>query len=1058
MRRSILLHTLLIFIHFLLFHSACAQVYSFTHYQVDEGLSNNSVTCSLMDHKGFLWFGTKDGLNRYDGLNFKAYLHNVADKNSLGNDFINCLAQDRAGNLLVGTDRGLYIFDYGTENFIKVTQGSDRPIRAVISDKFNNIWYIAGSELYQRTTTGPTRSFGDKIYASALCLEGENLWVGAPQGILQKFDYTKGIFKRYADNALGKKIPDYWVEKLYCDQPGKIYIGTSNYGARMLDTKSGRYSDIVLRDHAKKGLFVRDFIHRTKSEIWMATESGIFVYDEDTGRNFQMVNRLDDPYSLSDNAVYTFLKDRQGGVWAGTYYGGINYSAALNTPFEKYTPSAKGNSISGRTVREICRDKAGNLWIGTEDAGLNMLNTATGKFTAFSTADRASGIRNPNIHGLLVDDDKLWIGTFEQGLDIMDLSTNRIIKRYRAGFGPRDLKSNFIYCLYRTRDKKILIGTPEGLYFYDNHTDDFNLFTSVPIHAFYTNLLEDSHGKLWAGTFRDGVFIMPSARVPGKNPGGISRVSGLETERITSIIETRDHKMFITTESGLYRCNQTGKIEKHYNTEDGLPTDMLYSLLEDERGQLWISSSKGLIVYNRSNQTFVVFSKANGLLTDQFNYNSAYKDVNGKMYFGSVKGLIALEPKKFKKDTIIPPVYITGFQVRNEELTPGPGSPLKKSIILTDNIKLPYHNATFSIDFSALRYPSPGEVIFEYRLAGLEPQWTVLRKNRRVYFTEVPPGQYTFMVRALNQDHTWNTKPTKLSIEIVPPFWKHQIAYLTYAILLAFIVYFIISRYKRRLQNEHKRQMEIFENKKQHEIYEAKIEFFTNIAHEIRTPLTLIRVPMDKLIKRSSELPELTKSIKTMERNTNRLLALTNQLLDFRSTEKEAFSLNFVKANIHDLLTDIWMDFQAAAEEQNINYTINLPEEKLLAFVDVEAFTKIISNLLDNGIKFADKVVFLQLVLPSNEGQQFCVKIGSDSNPLSSDLREQIFKAFFTGNHHAVNKKGTGLGLALARALTELHNGTLILEERSGSCNVFSLALPLHQQFEFDLNGKWRKK
>ncbi|WP_164849842.1 ligand-binding sensor domain-containing protein [Mucilaginibacter limnophilus] len=1035
-----------------------AQPYYFTHYQVESGLSNNAVICSIIDKKGFMWFGTKDGLNRFDGYTFKVFRNDLDDKSSLGNNFIFSLYDDPDGILWVGTERGLYKYNYDTEKFSFLKNSSTNSIRAIVKDGQKNLWFIAGLTLFKCLPDGSIKSYAGRFEATTLCLSDGNLWTGTPQGFLNRYNPGSDSFTPY--NVFNPKIPatSNWIEKVHSDRAGRILVGTSNQGVKIFNTNKNTYIDLITHKEDGTDIFARDFIRRSADELWIATESGIYIYNEKTRQFTNLQKQYNNPYSISDNAIYTLCKDREGGIWAGTYFGGVNYYPTQYTFFEKFYPKVGENSISGNAVREICRDGRGNLWIGTEDAGLNKLDLRSGQFTNYLPCEGRGSITNTNIHGLLVSGNYLWIGTFEHGLDVMDLRTEKVVRHYNAGPAPNQFKSNFIYCTLKTSKGKILLGTAVGLYMYNEKSDDFTLMEQTPGYAFHTMLIEDSNGTIWAGTFRDGVYYFNlQTGVKGYINHDPSVKTDLSMNRVTGILEGSDHYIWITSESGLFKYDPVNKKLKQFTVKEGLPGDLLYSVLEDDNKQLWISSSKGLICFNMTTEKVVTYTKSNGLLNDQFNYNSAYKDTNGNMYFGSVKGLVNFNPSKFVRNTFIPPVYITGFQVHNNELRVDKNnSPLKESIISTKHITLDYRSSSFSIDFSALSYTSPNTIEYAYKMEGLDEQWTYIKANRKAYFTELPPGKYTFKVKAANSSGVWNTGVTTLTIQIRPPFWKSEIAYLLYTLAAAGCIFYIIRRYKQKLQAEHDHQREIFENEKEKEIYQAKIEFFTNVAHEIRTPLTLIKAPMEKVVKRAAEVPDIEKNLRIMEKNTDRLLTLTNQLLDFRRTESKGFSLNFVKADITELLREIWINFQPAAERRSINYKLLMPERPFFAYIDPEALTKVVSNLLDNAIKYGRSEVSIELMPVKRHDKSFKIEVRNNGKPLPSELHELIFEPFFRVKDHE-KKTGTGIGLSISRALTELHNGRLEICEPRNGFNIFVITLPIHQLFEFNLNGKWKK-
>jgi signal transduction histidine kinase/ligand-binding sensor domain-containing protein/DNA-binding response OmpR family regulator len=793
-------------------------------------------------------------------------------------------------------------------------------------------------------------------------------------------------------------------------------------------------------------------VHSSGDEYWVATESGIFIYNLATGKYVNLRKHYSNPYSISDNAVYSLCADSEGGIWAGTHFGGVNYYPKQYMSFEKLFPKSDENSISGNAVREIRKDHYGDLWIGTEDAGLNKFNPENGIFTNFKPTGAKTSLAHYNIHGLLATGDELWIGTFEHGLDVMDIKTGKIIRHYSAGTQAGSIKSNFVYAIHQTRSGEILVCTSMVLYRYHRESDDFTVLPEFPDGLHYTAILDDDQGTLWAGTYRDGIYYFnPETNKKGYFKHEPENKNSLSSNTVNGIFEDSNNDLWFATDGGLCKLSPRGNHIKRYTVKEGFPSNVIYSLLEDKHRNLWASTSKGLVCFNPTTEKIKIFTKAHGLLSDQFNYNSAYKDASGKMYFGSINGLISFNPAEFIKNTFIPPIDITGFQIHNKELAVGKNnSPLKNSITFTDKLLLQHDQSSFSLDFAALSYTAPQMAEYAYKMEGLDKGWNFLKANRKVYFTELPPGKYTFMVKASNSSGLWNEQATQLEIEIQPPFWASYWAYLLYTALGAITMYYVIRNYHRQTERKNERKIQLLENEKEKEVYQAKIEFFTTVAHEIRTPLTLIKGPLEKVIKTTSGIPEVKDKLIVMEKNTRRLLDLVNQLLDFRTTETKGFSLNFAKADISELVRDTYYSFKPAAEQENLSFKIDLPDLPLYAYVDREALTKILSNLFNNALKYAENRVLIQVLPCHSEDVFFSIEIKNDGYLIPFEIRENIFEPFFRLQENG-HKPGTGIGLPLARSLAELHKGTLELQRPENDLNVFVLRLPIHQEKEYNL-------
>ena len=1023
-----------------------AQQRYFERFQVERGLSNNTATCVIQDKKGFIWAGTKDGLNRFDGYSFKIFRNIAGDSTSLGNNSVWQLHEDHSGTIWVGTEHGVYAYNPGDETFVHLNGTPKQLVRAIDEDAQGNLWVIINFKIYcYSLQTRKTTFFADKELelCTALTISKNNeLWIGLLNGSLGRYDRATGHFSFTSLFSHSAPPVSPWLERIFDTGEGYFLIGTATQGIKKFYLRDHRYEDLLTYNTDNTEIYARDFVKSKNDEYWIATESGIYVYDTKINKFTNLKKSYQSPYALTDNAVYSFCKDREGGIWIGTYFGGLNYYPKENPVFEKYFPEGGPGSILGNAVREITSDNQGHLWIGTEDAGLNKLDLKTGAFKNFKPTGNPSSVAHTNIHGLLYDDQHLWIGTFEHGLDVMDLRTETVVRHFTAGPGPNDLRSNFIHSLYKTSDNHIWVGSSNGIYRYNEKNNNFYSPDYFPKGGFYSSILEAADGTIWAGTFQDGLhYYNPRKNIFGRLQVIQQYKDRLSQNRITFIHESSDKSLWIATEDGLYRLNLLTKELRIYTTETGLPSNLIYTIAEDDRHRHWVTTSKGLVLLDPHNNIRRTFTKTSGLLGDQFNYSSLYHSKDGRFYYGSVKGMISFNPNQLKEDTYIPPVYITNFSVFNTPLPISfPKGPLQQSILITRHITLPYNQSTFNIDFAAINFTAPDNVEYAYKLEGLDKDWNHIKKNRSVYFTDLPHGEYVFKVRSTNSSGQWQHNEQRLRITISPPLWKTPLAYFIYLLLLTTAGYLVVRTYRRNQANKQKRKMQLYAVQKEKELIDAKIDFFTKVAHEIRTPLTLIKAPLEKFTKLVEQTPQTDKYLRSMNKNTERLLELTNQLLDFRKMEEKQLSLNFTKTNIPQLLTDIWSSFQPTAENKNIDFRITVPAVPFDAFVDRDAFTKIISNLLNNALKYGKRAVFTEL---SNPGQDhFKIIISNDGAPIPLADRQKIFELFFRSKL-TESVTGTGIGLYLAKSLTELHQGSIrLLNDEEPIC--FELIFPLH--------------
>lgn len=1025
----------------------------FQHYMVENGLSHNTILSSIQDHKGFLWFGTKNGLNRFDGYTFRLFQNNPDDPKSIKGGYIESLHENDS-TLWVGTDSGLYKFNEKLENFDLIEGTADSQILDIENDSNGNLWFINGSTLnkYNLTTKEITQYPTNQFFNATDIhkLKNNDIWVSSTNYIYH-YEETSNSFKEYTIDIEADLKHPFRINKIFDLDDRILLLGTQNHGVIAFDMVEKKLKN--LGQITTEWYYVRDFALRGENELWVASESGIHIYNLKNKDYTNLTKNYDNPYAISDNAVYTLTIDKENGVWAGTYFGGLNYNPNQYTPFTKYFPMSSQNSINGNAVREIQPDDFGNLWIGTEDAGLNKFNPTTAEFTNYTSLDKdKNGILTYyNIHGLLPVGDKLWIGMFDNGLDILGIKKDKIVKHYNIG-EESALRSNFVFALHKSKENVIFVITTYGVQTYDPITDTFALFDAFPENHHYTCFYEDKQGTLWAGTYSDGLyFYNPTTTKKGFFKHDGSKPNSISNNHINGIFQDTNNAIWISTEYGLNLLNENNIDFTKFTTKNGFPSNVFYGILEDDNKNLWITTSNGLIAFDYKNDVKKIYTKANGLKSDQFNYNSAYKDLNGRMYFGTVNGMISFNPKDFKKNIYSPPIYITGLQINNDDVfVDQKDSPINESISSLNNLVLSPEQSSFSLEFAALSYTAPDNTEYWYKMEGLNNEWVYLQKEHKVFFTELAAGNYNFIVKSMNSSGVWGKETHGLVIEVLPIFWKSNIAYGLYTLLLGFLIFMGFKTYDQRIKSKNIQKIKQLNNRKEKEIYQAKIEFFTNVSHEIRTPLTLIKSPLEKVLKKSHEVSDIKDNLAIIKKNTNRLLDLVNQLLDFRKTEIERVDLTFVETNISELIDNTYERFSEAIRDKKVDFSLKLENKDVIAFVDPEALKKILSNLFGNAIKYADKVVIVSL---KSDESGLMLNLRNDGQLIPGHLKERIFEPFYRVSG-TENQTGTGIGLALARSLTEMHNGSLNLNTSDGTMNNFVLQLPIHQEKEFRLRPK----
>lgn len=1028
----------------------------FKNLGVEDGLSQNMVYAILQDRQGFMWFGTQDGLNRYDGNSFKVYKRNLAGEGGLKSDAIFSLAEDVNGILWIGTDNGVCLynpmFDRFTPLSLKTPEGISVTgiVRTIECDKEGNMWLgVSDKGVFCVTPRQTIQFYSLEQYLGKgrgtmrdLCFDmDDNLWIATyQQGIFKLNLATKTLTSLLIDDAKSN-ISNNDVNHLCLLNSETMLVGTVSHGLLKLNLRNGQFTPLLGRGEDGKNLFVRYIYTDKDDKIWLGTESGVYIYSPQGGDIAHFQHVFNDPYSLSDNAIHSIYQDREGGVWLGTFFGGVNYFTESYARFEKYYPVIGGNFISGKSISEFCEDAQGNIWIGTEDGGLNCFNPVSKTFSqSFIPAD--------NVHALLCDDDNLWIGTFSEGLFVLNLRSKQV-KNYRSSLSEGTLHNDNIYSIYKDYTGTIWIGTMTGLHRYVPQTDSFVAVNEKEIASQVNDILEDFSGVLWFATLGQGVFSYDRKHNKWDHHPVVVKEDTVRGKMVVCLLEDKAHRLWLGTEgAGLIRYDkQTRTFTDHYSMNKGLPNNVVYCLQEDADGGIWGSTNKGLFRMEPTSGRIKTYTHSDGLLGDQFNYKSGFVSKSGKMYFGGVKGFVAFTPDKLVSSQTLPNVVFNSLQLDNVEVpVGGEGSLLEHSITYTRQIKLSHDQSIFSLGFAALSYVSPQGTQYAYKLDGWDQDWIYVEQSHRVTYSNLPPGKYTFCVKVANSDGVWSESGTSMEIHILPPFYQAIWAYICYAFIIAFLAYYAIRRYTSRLQKRNVEAIELLQRQKEKELYDAKINFFTNVTHEIRTPLSLIKAPLEEVMKEIKTSEPYYDNLSIIQRNTNRLLKLVNELLDFRKAEAKGLQLNFVHVDVADIIRETIRRFTPAASVNNLAFQEQLPEGGLIADVDVEMFTKILSNLFNNALKHAATFINIHL---ENQNGNLRLSVSNDGDHIPLEQTERIFDPFVKLDE---NSLGTGIGLPLARTLIEAHKGQIFVDVNQPDV-TFVVVLPLQQELVITLMG-----
>ncbi|MGL4292956.1 MAG: two-component regulator propeller domain-containing protein [Bacteroidales bacterium] len=1020
------------------------KTFYFRNYTNKNGLSHNTVYCSLQDRRGFLWFGTESGLNRFDGHAFTRY-HNDSDQpkeHNLPSDHILNLMEDSSGMIWIFTAEGTCYYDYQTDSihaFLSEEAHKVEYFGQAYEDKKNNIWFRENNRIlkYNRTT-GQKQLYDAMEYgfrSVTMTMREEGIPVFADIIALYEYNPVSDSFTRTQVISEEELRIHKHIQVIHHVPDGGYLIGTDK-GLKIYYTGNHTIETIIPDIH------VRNIMPYSNNLFFIASESGIYLYNLLDKSCVNIRKSLTNEYSLADNATYSLTKDNEGGVWIGSFFGGISYLPATYTPFNYYIGGKTHEGMLGNTIREICPDKYGNLWLGTEDNGINCFAPHTNRMVNYSVHNKENKLSASNIHGLMADGDTLWVGTFNKGIDLLHIPTGKIRKTLNQANTNNGLISDFVLCFHKMKTGEILIGTSMGVVAYNPASDRFSAWSDM--QSMVRQIYEDKAGTIWIASMY-GVFrYIPDtgsdlAKTRHYEASGEAPDKGPVSNNITSIFQDTKGRIWITTIGGISLFDEQKETFTHFTTQNGLPSNLLFRIEEDCDHLFWISTANGLVHFNPNDYTIQTFNNKDVLHEKQFNYSSSYKDKNGLIYMGTINGMLSFNPCEFKTDTFMPSLFITKIHI------PKNRHDKTHSRVMTDaseKLELSHNMFPLTLSYIALSYTAPGEIRYAYKLDGVDKEWISMNNNKEVTFASLLPGKYLFRVRSTNSSGEWQENEKTLQILVKPPFWATNMAYAIYLILFGGSIFWLY-RYKRgKLERSHFRKQKLFEIEKEKELYNEKMRFFTFITHEIRTPLTLINAPLEMILKSREEISSgLLKHLTSIERNTQRLLQLSNQLLDFQKTENQGFRLHLTKTDICSWSNSLIQSFLPEFEQENKTLSVSYVTDTLYAFVDREAYAKIFTNLLSNALKYSEKCVFVNIAYAADQSGTILLEVSNDGLLIPENEKDAIFEPFYRIKETST-VSGSGIGLSLARSLAETHGGLLTYQPTSDGLNRFVFALP----------------
>ncbi len=1036
-------------------------------YDLPNGLSQKNVNVIYQDFRGFLWIGTDDGLNKFDGYDVTVYRHSLSDGHSISHNLIRALAPDGTKGLWIGTERGgLNHYNFQTDQFstfdgqlINGALLSNCTIYDLEIDNENNIWIATNHGLALFDTEINTllpipisiqELVENHVHILDVFLDSRGvIWIGTDENGLWSIDSDLNKTSHYQEGDLSNDIQGGSVRSIFESRDGILWVGT--------DRGLNRYDEFTKKFIAYDEL--------TDINIWAIAESAdneITIGTDGDGLKVLLSNgqtqsfRQSDvnQFSLNDNVIRDIFRDRQGNLWIGTFRGGVNL---IHNQPNKFKALRKGSSgLNNKSILAISKQDSEGIWIGTDGGGLNHLNLKTGIIS--QEPNRALKSNADNVILSIMEDHEggLWTGTYNGGIRYITANSGTVV---RFATNNSQLINNSVLAIHQDIDKNIWIGTNGGINYYDWQTKTLSQIPSKSSQSLIDNensvrtIFEDKSGDLWFG-------IM----------GGVKKFNyitkkfeeflfeGFQRNYLTySIHEDSDGILWIGTfGGGLLQFDPERGIVNRYEMSDGLPSDIIHGILEDGHKNLWLSTGAGICRFNPATHHFRNYGVQDGLQGNQFNRASYLKDDAGYFWFGGTNGLNVFHPDSIFNNLYVPATVFTDLKVFNQSVgRMDTAGYITSHINSAEKIELDYSHSVFTIEFASLNYVFPERNQYAFLLEGFDLDWRYTTDRREATYTNLDPGSYTFKVKSANNDGLWNDTPTSIKIIVFPPWWKTWWAYTIYLItilcLLIWARQLIVHRERLKLNLK----LDHLELTHLQEMDHMKSKFFANISHELRTPLTLILDPLKLMYDREAH-PKAQKQLKTMIRNAQRLVRLINQLLDLSKIETGNMRLEAKQSDLVQWFNHMLTAFSSFADQHSIKFKISLPSHSIVMLFDQDKLEKIVSNLLSNALKFTRDKGAIELSvkkvrnsdianLKSSEFQDWVeIKVEDTGVGIPKDRIGFIFDRFYQvdGAHHR-EQEGTGIGLSLTKELVELHQGYIYIKSEEGKGTEAQVYIPI---------------
>ncbi len=1056
---------ILLILIFCLTNSA-SEKYIFSNLSLKNGLSQLTVLSIHQDKQGFMWFGTRNGLNKYDGYNFEIFLNKPGDSTSISNNHILCIAEDKSGYLWIGTNEGLNRLDVTTNTFkcylhnpMDENSLTHNMIASLFVDADDNLWIGTdnGLNLYRKKTDDFERINLDDFFSyntinSIAATRDNRLIIGTMyQGVLvwdrNAKNQTYTIYKNEPNNPFS--LSSNQIRSVFVDRKDNTWIGTISKGLNLLKkSEDKRPKPSFIKYTQSSGLtnnYIRGICESPDGNIIVGTFNGLNVIQ--TSGKIEKYNTYgSERGNLSHYSIFPIYFDRNQTLWVGTYAGGVDYSNPYGRAFRYFNIDSELKNIVGVVGPMIETNKY--LYIASEGGGLLRFDKQNEIFKQYKLSDNTELSYSENIFkSLCFDGNKILCGTTVGTIYSFDIQTEKFTLLHEF-----EEKSS-IYVLQRDFSGNLIVGgvnriglvsiAPSGIKqrvfsFGNNKSIVFN-----DVRCF----LETSPGIYLVGTRSEGLFVYDRNKQIQKQYRKYDTKSSkaLPENFIDCIVKDSKGRIWIGTFGGGL-CLFDEKQEKFttYDVHSGLLNNNICSIVESEDGHLWISSLVGVSDFNPENTTFKNYTYSNVIYINEFSPRSGIKTEDGTIFFGGNNGIISFNPKRLNINPYSPFVVLKDLYINNEKIVPGNSSSvLKRNLNFEKEINLKYNQSNISIAYSALNYIFPERNMYAYKLEGFDKDWNVVDNRRIAYYTNIPPGNYTFKIKASNNDGVWNETGRSIKITVQPPFWGTWWAYSLYTLFIVSVFYLIFRYFKEKERMKNDIQLKQMEAKTREEFHQARNRLFTNFSHELRTPLTLIMSPLEDMVEHEVLKFGIKDKLITMRNNSYRLLRLVNNLMDFQKNESGMLDLKVSQSDIVKFAREMTLSFSELALSRNINLLFYPSIESFYCLFDKNLMEKVFFNLLSNAIKNTPNNGWVEVRLNTNPDRSL-LKIEVEDSGLgipANDL-EKIFAPFYQVSQSEHAHSGTGLGLSLSKSIVEMHHGNIWAEskgENMGSTFIFTL-------------------